>query len=282
MSARTIGLAHLTFLHRTPARLVELAAAAGFDTVSLRLSPATRDDAAGRSHSAPDRIADARRACERTGVRVLDVEVFGFTRSTDPTAFVPTLDAAAALGARYLLVNCRDADAQRFAERLARFAQLATERGLRAMLEFIPYTAVRTLGQAAALVEGTDAGLLIDPLHLQRSGGSPADLAQVAAGRLSYVQLCDAPRTPPAGGLLAESRHDRMVPGTGELPLLELLAWVPTTAPLSVESPSDRLQSHLGELGLARRLRASVDCVLDELEVTRSRSHGTAEEAGNV
>ncbi|HET9103254.1 MAG TPA: TIM barrel protein [Solirubrobacteraceae bacterium] len=282
MSARTIGLAHLTFLQRSPAELVELAAAAGFDAVSLRLSPATEDDDAGRRHSAPARIADARRACERTGVGVLDVEVFGFTPDTEPTAFLPALDAAAALGARYLLVNCRDADTRRFAERLARFADLAAGRGLRAMLEFIPYTAVRTLAQAAALVEGTDAGVLVDALHLQRSGAGPEDLARVGADRLGYVQLCDAPRVPPPGGLLAESRHDRLVPGTGELPLGDLLARFAPGAPVSVESPSDSLQSHLGELGLARRLRASVGGVLDELEVPRSRSHGKAQEAGNV
>ena len=282
MTHRTVGLAHLTFLQRTPAQLIELAAAAGFDAVSLRLSPATEDDDAARSHSAPQRIADARRACDRTRTPVLDVEVFGFTPETEPTAFVPALDAAAALGARYLLVNCRDADAKRFTARLARFAQLAAERGLRAMLEFIPYTAARTLPEAAALVDGTGAGLLIDALHLQRAGGDPDDLTRVEADRLGYVQICDAPRTPPAGGLLAESRHDRLVPGTGELPLLDLLACLPATAEISVEAPSDRLRSHLGELGLARRLRASVGDVLDELEVTRSRSYGTAEEAGNV
>lgn len=282
MNSRTIGLAHLTFLQHTPAQLIELAAAAGFDAVSLRLSPASEDDDAARRYSAPESVAEARRACDRTGVQVLDVEVFGFTADTEPSALVPGLDAAAALGARYLLVNCRDADMRRFAARLAQFAQLAAERGLRAMLEFIPYTAVRTLSQAAALVEGTDAGLLIDALHLQRSGASPDDLTQVGGDRLSYLQLCDAPRVPPPGGLLAESRHDRLVPGTGELPLLDLLACFPATAPISVECPSDRLQSHLGELGLARRLRASVGCVLADLEVTRSPSHETAKEAGNV
>lgn len=261
---RTVALGHLTFLHRTPAELIELAAASGFDAVSLRLSPASDDDDVADRYAAPEQLREARAAIDRTGVGVLDVEVISFAPDTEPATFAPVLEAAQGLGARYLIVTSRDPDPARFTGRLATFSELAAERGLRAMLEFIPYTSVHSLPEAATIVQATRAGLLIDALHLARAGGAPEQLAQIDPDRFGYVQVCDGPRDAPPAGLLSESRHDRKIPGTGELPLADLLEALPQSAEISVEAPSDELLVRLGEDGLARRLRDSVDGLLKE------------------
>ena len=44
---------------------------------------------------------------------------------------------------------------------------------------------------------GPNGGVLIDGLHLARTGGTPDDVASVAPYRLAYAQLCDAPAEAP-------------------------------------------------------------------------------------
>jgi hypothetical protein len=55
---------------------------------------------------------------------------------------------------------------------------------------------VKTVDDAVRIVEQAQhpaGAVLVDALHLRRSGGSPADLAAVPTRRLPYAQLCDAP-----------------------------------------------------------------------------------------
>ena len=57
-------------------------------------------------------------------------------------------------------------------------------------------------------------GVLVDTWHLARSGGSPADLADLAPHEIACVQLADA--APEAADDLAdESRRARLLPGEG-------------------------------------------------------------------
>src|SRR5260370_8529509 len=91
-------------------------------------------------------------------------------------------------------------DCGRLAGNFCRLCAAANLREVRVMLEFNPYSRVRSLAQAVALladVEPANAGVLVDALHLSRSGGSPADLAQYDPAPFSYMHLCDAPPTPP-------------------------------------------------------------------------------------
>jgi sugar phosphate isomerase/epimerase len=92
-----------------------------------------------------------------------------------------------------------------------------------------------------AAVDVPFAGLVVDVLHLYRSGGSAAELAAVDPATVSLVQLCDAPRqAPPAARLREEALTDRRYPGEGELPLADVLAAVPPGAQLSIEAPVAR------------------------------------------
>jgi sugar phosphate isomerase/epimerase len=84
----------------------------------------------------------------------------------------------------------------------------------------------------------SNAGVLVDALHLARSGGTPAAVAALPRERIAYMQLCDAPRqSPPVDDLAREARHDRLHAGEGELWLDELFALAADDVAISVEVP---------------------------------------------
>jgi sugar phosphate isomerase/epimerase len=147
----------------------------------------------------------------------------------------------AAVGARVLQVLGWDDVADRALENLALVADLAADGGLGVVVEFMPYSEIKTLADALHLLTEIDrpnVKLLLDSLHLFRSGGSVADVAAVDPRYFGVIQLSDAPAQAPAyEDLRPEAVGNRLVPGTGELPLHELLAAVPEDLPISLEVP---------------------------------------------
>jgi sugar phosphate isomerase/epimerase len=231
IDGREVALANLTVIDAPPPTVVDCAAAAGFDGVTLRI----RGDLLGDTPVRRETIAQL--ATSHLGV--LDAEVIRLRAGTDVAALEPFLDSAAALGARHVLVTGEDPDEARLAQRLGELCARAAPLGLRPVLEFMVFTAVKTVEQADRIAAVAGSGVLVDPLHLSRSGGVPADVAKLAAAnpeRYPYAQLCDAPAATP-GDLYEEAVNDRLAPGDGELPLRDLLAALPANAPLSVETP---------------------------------------------
>ena len=126
---------------------------------------------------------------------------------------------------------------------LALFCERARDADLRIVLETPSIMAVRTLRDAVTIVEQVDdptAGVLIDVLHLIRSGGTTDDVAAVDPALLPYAQLCDVMATAPddARGLLDEALHGRLLPGDGVAPIADLLRTLPAGCPLSLEMRS--------------------------------------------
>jgi sugar phosphate isomerase/epimerase len=102
-------------------------------------------------------------------------------------------------------------------ERISRCADTLGATGVRLALEFVPYTAVRTLAEAeevCARVGFERCGLLVDTWHLARSGGSPSDLAGLGPGEIACVQVADAAASPELD-VEHESRQGRLLPGDG-------------------------------------------------------------------
>ncbi len=80
--------------------------------------------------------------------------------------------------------------------------------------------------------------LCIDPLHLARAGGQPADLRNLDGRLLPYIQFSDGVLAPGEPDLTLAKRigiGERRLPGQGTLPIAELLEMIPDTLPLSVE-----------------------------------------------
>jgi len=117
---------------------------------------------------------------------------------------------------------------------------------VRLVCEFLPIFPLSSLTAARQVVAAHDpevAGILVDNLHLSRSGGVPSDLVDIDPRRLPYLQVADAPADRPSdfGGLLNEALHGRSIPGEGALPVADLLAVVPAV-PLSFEVRSRALR----------------------------------------
>jgi sugar phosphate isomerase/epimerase len=118
-----------------------------------------------------------------------------------------------------LVVSSRPSDA--VVARVAASAQIFAAVGVRLALEFLPYSGVRSLAEARDVCArvGYDAcGVMIDTLHLLRSGGTATDIVALDAVEIACVQLADGPADPPAD-LVDESRNARELPGAGAFDL---------------------------------------------------------------
>jgi sugar phosphate isomerase/epimerase len=138
-----------------------------------------------------------------------------------------------------LLTTCEDTDLERGIERFVALADAARPHGLRLAFEAMAFTAVHTVPDALAFSATVpDAGVIVDLLHHQRAGQTPAQLAAIDRSRICYVQVCDAPLMAPRtlDALAHEARTSRLPPGEGELPLAEMLtALDPQGIPFAVE-----------------------------------------------
>lgn len=256
MSRPPLSLAALTILDAGPAGQIEAAAAAGFRSVGLRLMPLLSSDPDVVGDPAAE--AEVERLIEETGLDVLEIGVFPIKPVMDWKQIEAVADFSDRIGARHLVCPVEDADTQRRLATFRRVCDLAGEAGLSALVEFNPYSSVGTLAAALDLVANAqrkNAALVIDALHLSRSGGSPDDLAGVDPAWLPLVHLCDAPLRPPGthsmDALRAESRTARLLPGEGSLWLDSLLDVLPPDVAISIEAPSAR-HAHLSATERAR------------------------------
>jgi len=237
------SLSPLTAVDAAPPDLVTCGADAGFDTVGIRVFPGGTDPAWPMLGGRTPMLRETLARLQDRGLRVLDVEVLRIRPDKDPSEALRILDAGAELSARYALVNCNDDDHHRLADRFAEISAAAAERGLHLGLEFMIFTTVRTLGDALALLDraGDPADVIVlDALHLYRSGGTVTDVVAAPANRLPYLQLCDGPtvdRPMPEDDAMQEARTGRLLPGDGQLPLHPLLDALPPDTALSVEAP---------------------------------------------
>lgn len=249
-----LGVAHLTALELAPVSLVREARRAGFSAVGLRLHPVMPGAQAYPVAAGSEAMRELRAVMAGEGVRVTDIEFVSLTAQTRVADYQALLAAGAELGATSLTVSGDDRDVARLTGNFAALCELARGQGLRVDLEFMRWRPVATLQQACAVVMGAgqdNGGVLVDALHLFRSGGQVADIMQVNPHLLRAVQLCDAPLLAPADDLIIqEAREGRLLPGEGQLPLAQLLAALPGDLCISVEVPSAGLPA-------AQRLQAA-------------------------
>jgi sugar phosphate isomerase/epimerase len=242
---RQISLAHLTVLDADPIGLIDAGKTGGFDAVGLRIVPPLHGDTiipvvgdAALQKRIKQRLSDV-------DMEILDIEAIWIQPDTNVDSLRGALEVGRDLGARYVLTVGFDENRQRLTESFGAFCELANSCGLRTMLEFIPYATIGTLADAHQLLESVkpaNAGLLVDALHLSRSGGHPRDIAGYDPLLFSYIHLCDArANIPSPSEIKPEARGGRMYPGNGELWLDSFLNAFPDGTPVSVEAPDASL-----------------------------------------
>lgn len=246
-SGRRLALAAGSMLDADAFAGAEAAAAAGFDAVGLRLSD--------QHDGAPAGLARLGEHVAALGLAVHDVEVHRITAERpDPG---PLADAAAAVGARHLLVVSDVPDEALTRAEVERAVRRAGAVGVRVAVEYMAWTTPAAPGPARRLALDSGCVVVADLLHHVRVGAGPGALADLAgAGVLGWVQVCDAPGPAPAD-LVHEARHARLVPGEGALPLDGLLGVVPADVVWSVEVQSDTLARAVPLPERAQRLLAA-------------------------
>jgi sugar phosphate isomerase/epimerase len=179
----------------------------------------------------------------------------------------------AELGAERVNTVSFDPDWSRTVDQFGSVAELAAASGLETTLEFGPTLSVGDLPTALRVLHEVgrpDFRLLIDTMHVVRSGSTAKDIAALDPEIIGYVQLSDAPLVPSIPNYMEEACFERMVPGTGELPLRDLLAALPRDLVIGLEVPL-RSQADAG-VGPHARLGRCVEAarsLLASLETNR-------------
>lgn len=250
-----LGMAWSTVPNASMVEVVHAAAAAGFSSVGLR---AVQIGASDSSFLGGDRdeLLELKRVSLGEGISILRTSGFWLDGRYSSERFYPHLDASRQLGARYITVLGTDDDTSRMTDDFADLCQRAAGFGLLATVEFAPFSTIRNVEDAYALLQRSaqvTATITLDALHLFRSGGTPSNVLALPASCISVAQLCDArSRSSAAGDLLNEARSDRLDAGEGDLPLREFMQCVPSNVPLEIEVPC-RAQRDLLPTERARR-----------------------------
>lgn len=238
---RWLTLSHLT-LFAAPLDMISAAAQSGFDSVGVRICPRRPgDEYFVDLLGQPAELKAVRAAALDDGIRIANVSVYQFYPEVSWDHLAPAIDATAELGSKIIVANCFDPDRSRFEDRFYRYCEYAKPAGINIALEFMPYSEVRTLADALEIVDAVpsgNAGLVLDALHLQRSGGTPKEVATIDPAKILFAQLCDAER--PAkllskSELLEEARTSRLKLGAGNLPLVEFVESLPLNIELEYE-----------------------------------------------
>lgn len=261
--AREYSLAHLSMIAVPPARVADAAASAGFDWFSLRLTPSP-STGVDHGHLGDDRALERLRGrIDASGARLLDLEVVRMTGPESVLAALPLLDAAQALGARYVIATVEDPDPTRRLHTLGALAEEAATRDVDVAVEFMVFTACPDLTDAVSIVRACGASnvvVLADVLHLTRSGGTTQQLAAVDAHLVPYAQICGADGPGPAADAAAaraEGVRARLLPDGGDLPVRAFVQALPATTILAVEAPLAGQADPADPDALARTMMAS-------------------------
>ncbi|NBQ73884.1 MAG: sugar phosphate isomerase/epimerase and 4-hydroxyphenylpyruvate domain-containing protein [Acetobacteraceae bacterium] len=208
---------------------LEAAASAGFDGIEIFENDLLTFDGTP---------AEVRQQCEELGLAITLFQPFrDFEAMPDPQRkrnldrAERKFDTMAALGTDLLLVcsNVQAAainDPARASADLHEMAERAAQRGLRLCYEALAWGQhVNRWRQAWDIVRQADhpaLGLCLDSFHTLALGDDLANLAGlVPAEKIFFLQLADAPKL--SMDALSWSRHHRLFPGQGELPVARFL-----------------------------------------------------------
>ena len=226
-----------------PVEFIELAARLGVPNIGIAARPIVTLDGlypAWDMAKDPALIADVASALAANGVTIAQAEGFLVMPGLSIDSMAGDLDIVAKLGAKQINACCLAPDMAANVEGFGRLAELAGERGMAATVEFLPGMIIGSLASALELVRLTgraNAGVLVDSMHLFRSGSDAAELAAADPARILYAQLCDVPVVSKFAEYADEARYERLAPGDGELPLASFVKALPANVTIGLEVP---------------------------------------------
>jgi sugar phosphate isomerase/epimerase len=257
------GIGFLSVFALPPVEFVDLAADLGCRYIStvvqgqplvpLDFPPySLRDDVALRK--------DLLAAMNHRGVKISLGDGFLVLPGAEMRSLSTDLDVLAELGVPWINAVSLDPDLSHTFDQFAALTELAAQRNIRTAVEPVPGLTVGDLPTALAALEHVgraDFRLLIDTMHLVRSGSGAAELAAIDPGYIGYAQLSDTTLQPRLDNYLEEAMFERMVPGEGELPLRDILSVLPAGIVIELEVPRRSLA--LAGVSPVDRLRPCVE-----------------------
>jgi sugar phosphate isomerase/epimerase len=224
-----------------PLDVIDAAQAAGFGAAGLRISGRNPGDAWPSVDGDPSAFERIRDGAAAAGVRISSVSGYYISERTQLVDLLANVDAARRVGAPLILQGCFEPDHARVATLLRDYARAAGDAGVRIALEFMPMSTMKSIAQTQELIaesRASNAGLLIDALHLARSGATSQDVRALDPASIYLTQLCDAPaQRAPEVSLFDEAMSGRMHLGDGGLDLAGLVDALPADAEIELETP---------------------------------------------
>jgi sugar phosphate isomerase/epimerase len=179
-------------------------------------------------------------AMDDRGVSISLGEGLLIAPGVDVRSYAADLDIMAELRIPRINTVSLEPDRARTFDELAALTELAATRGISTCVEPVVGLSIADLPSAIAAVEYVnrdEISLLIDTMHVARFGASADDLRSIPAERIGYIQLSDTTMQHRMQHYAEEAMYERMTPGEGELPLLDMLAALPQDRVVGLEIP---------------------------------------------
>jgi len=238
--ALTLGFLSLG-AQAAPMDVLAAAAEAGFGAVGLRISGRNPGDPWPGPGAEGDGFEQIRARAVALSIRVSSISGYYISEKTSLSHLLSNVEAARRIGAPLISQGCFEPDLARVAELLRDYARAAADAGVRIALEFMPMSMLKTIADTQGVIADSgaaNAGLLIDSLHLARSGVGAAEVRALDPESIYLTQLCDAPAVrAPATTLFDEAMLGRMYLGDGGLDLEGVVAALPPDAEIELETP---------------------------------------------
>lgn len=271
-----LGIELLSVFGMNPVEHVALAADLGCTFISTGLTQLPFNPHGYAPWSLRDDAALRRRliaVMRDRGVSISLGEGFIIRPGIEMADFAADMEIMAELGAAYVNAASMDPDVSRTADQCAVLAELAGQQGIISTIELVPGSAAGNLAEALAIVRHVnrpDFRLLLDSMHVFRSGGTVEALQALDPVHIGYAQLCDVPMPASGQDYMREAMFGRLVPGKGDLPLAGFLAALPPDIPIGLEVPM-LAQAEAG-ISPRERLQPAVDATRALLYALPARS----------
>jgi sugar phosphate isomerase/epimerase len=268
-----LGIEFISVFGLPPVAFVELAADLGCCHISTPLRPIDYNPEGFPGHSLRDDPAlrrELKAALRDRGVTISLGEGLVVMQGLDVREAYPAdLDIMRELGAERISVVSLEPDQSRAFDQFAELAEIAGAVGIAAMLEFVPCFCIADLPTALAALRHAgrkDSRLVLDTMHLGRTGVTAAEIAALDPELIGYVQLCDVPLVPTIPDYMEEAMYQRLIPGEGEMPLREFLSAIPPGRVIGLEVPMRReAEQGIGPRERMTRCVAAARALLDEV-----------------
>ena len=263
VSSRLLSLAAgvIPELIKDPARFVEVTAVAGWKATGVWFDQESWSSTTSR---------EVKRRIDDNGLEAVDMEVIRLGRSIDTGEAL--IEAACEVGAKNILVVSSLHSFEETADQLSHLCSLAEAGDIVICLEFMKFTSVKSLSDALDIIRLVDAqniGILLDLLHVVRSGTTFKEIEDCDPNLFPYVQWCDGTAQPIGWSdseLITDALDDRLIPSEGKLDARKFESLFDVGVPFSIEVRSKVLRESFSDF--EERAKYVLDHTLAALEIS--------------